>query len=629
MVSVTSPWRTLKRVAAATLAGGLAALAAAPAAHAYPDGPWFVADKPYVSTSQWVPGHNITIGDLADPNVFLENGTYYAYGTNGGGRNVPLIVSKDLKNWKTNQRYTVPKTSPDGRPVLNAGDSWYNDTLALPGSWALRQNGCNTAQSGCYEIWAPSVEKAANGKYIMAYAARTQSTLAGVDRWCIGLAQADKPTGPFFDTSRTPFVCSDDPAGAIDPDLYKDNNGKLYLYWKNEGNAAQATKTKIWVRELNNTGTAWAPNTSPQSLLETSVMKKAGSRDTQTWEETLIENPSMVSWQGKYYLFYSASQYSTLDYRTGYAECSSATGPCKRVSHTPLLQTDARWSLGGPGGSNAFLDSSGQLRLATAAWRPERAGYDTRWNSGLNACRTIERFFETSTACTSNQRFLHIGTVQKFGPAGLLALPKKSEFAWTASQKYPAPISFIDYSPRDAFYNETNWLAHTGVTRGWDTPRGPEYRPANQITRGEMAAFMYRLAGSPAYTPPARSPFWDVQPSHVFYKEIMWLYSVRVTTGFLEDGSFRPADSVTREQMAAFMYRLAGSPTNTANGSFTDMSQTRFPGEVAWLKQQGISTGYSDGTYRPLNQVRRDEMAAFMYRLTQRGPLMAKPWPGA
>lgn len=622
MVSVTSPWRTLKRVAAATLAGGLLALTAVPAAQAYPDGPWFVENKPYVTTTQWVPGHSMAIGDLADPDVFVENGTYYAYGTNGGGRNVPLIISKDLKNWTTHPGYSSAITaSPDGRPVLNGKDPYFNDALALPGKWALREPGCNTNVSGCYEIWAPAVDRAANGKYLMAYAAKTASTVAGVTRWCIGLAQGDKPTGPFFDTMSQPIACSDDPAGAIDPDLFKDSTGKVYLYWKNEGNAAKATKTKVWVRELNSAGTGFAAGSAQRSILETSVMTKAGQRDSQTWEETLIENPSMVKYQNKYYLFYSGGQYSTLDYRTGYAECSSATGPCQRVSHTPVLQNDARWSLGGPGGSNAFLDTSGQLRLATAAWRPDRAGYDL-------PCRVaLVRFFESSTACTSNQRFLHIGTLQKFGPNGLIAAPKKSEYAWTAANKYPAPVAFRDFAPGTMFYDETMWLAHTGITAGWEVGNAREYRPDRSIERGAMAAFMYRLAGSPAYTPPAQAVFSDVPTNHQFYKEIMWMRSVKITTGW-PDGTFRPDAPISREAMAAFMYRAAGSPANTVGGGFWDTGASGYQNEIAWVKNQGISTGNPDGSFKPNDPVKRDAMAAFMYRLTQKGPLLAKPWPG-
>ena len=172
------------------------------------------------------------------------------------------------------------------------------------------------------------------------------------------------------------------------------------------------------------------------------------------------------------------------------------------------------------------------------------------------------------------------------------------------------------------------WLAHTGVTTGWSAAGGREYRPLDNIERGAMAAFMFRLAGSPEFTPPATSPFRDVPTTHQFYKEITWMRSVGITTGY-PDGTFRPDDAISREAMAAFMYRAAGTPAYSGTGGFSDTGSSGFQKEIAWVKSQGISTGYPDGTFKPNDPVKRDAMAAFMYRLTQKGPLLAKAWPGA
>lgn len=60
-----------KRALAATALGAMSLVLAIPPASAYADGPWFVAGKPYVTTSQWVKGQNITIGDLADPDIYF------------------------------------------------------------------------------------------------------------------------------------------------------------------------------------------------------------------------------------------------------------------------------------------------------------------------------------------------------------------------------------------------------------------------------------------------------------------------------------------------------------------------------------------------------------------------------
>jgi hypothetical protein len=72
-----------------------------------------------------------------------------------------------------------------------------------------------------------------------------------------------------------------------------------------------------------------------------------------------------------------------------------------------------------------------------------------------------------------------------------------------------------------------------------------------------MAAFLYRFAGSPEFTAPSVSPFRDVPTSYSFYKEITWLASQRVSTGWGVPGGaeFRQFQPVLRDQMAAFLYR--------------------------------------------------------------------------
>ncbi|WP_055804509.1 S-layer homology domain-containing protein [Arthrobacter sp. Leaf337] len=65
------------------------------------------------------------------------------------------------------------------------------------------------------------------------------------------------------------------------------------------------------------------------------------------------------------------------------------------------------------------------------------------------------------------------------------------------------------------------------------------------------------------YVPPAESPFADVPTTHNFYKEISWLAKQGISNGWTEeDGSktFRPAASILRDQMAAFMYRYKVQP---------------------------------------------------------------------
>lgn len=177
---------------------------------------------------------------------------------------------------------------------------------------------------------------------------------------------------------------------------------------------------------------------------------------------------------------------------------------------------------------------------------------------------------------------------------------------------------FVDFPPRVLFLTEVEWLASEGVSTGWAEPEGTlTYRPWQAIDRDAMAAFFYRMAGSPAYTPPLESPFSDVTPWTPFYKEMAWMHSEGIATGY-PDGTFRPWDPVNRDAMAAFMYRFADSPayTEPATSPFIDVATNhQFYREMAWLRSIGVSTGWPDGSYRPGEPVMRDAMAAFLYRL--------------
>ena len=165
-------------------------------------------------------------------------------------------------------------------------------------------------------------------------------------------------------------------------------------------------------------------------------------------------------------------------------------------------------------------------------------------------------------------------------------------------------------------------MSSEGISTGWTDKT---YRPQNLVARDAMSAFMYRLADEPSYTAPGTSPFKDVAKSQSFYKEMSWLAKTGVSTGWT-DGTYRPSSSVNRDAMAAFMYRLAGSPSFTApkKSPFTDVSTTHpFYKEISWLAAQGISTGWDQPngtkTYQPGTPVKRDAMAAFMYRFDQKG----------
>ena len=185
-------------------------------------------------------------------------------------------------------------------------------------------------------------------------------------------------------------------------------------------------------------------------------------------------------------------------------------------------------------------------------------------------------------------------------------------------------LRFVDVNANNQFLSEIAWMSTAGVSTGYEIGGGRrEYRPAASVTRDAMAAFLYRAAGSPSYTPPASSPFVDVTPSSQFYKEITWLASRGISTGWdVGKGKkeFRPLAPIARDAMAAFLYRYKNSPSYTppATSLFLDVPKAhQFYKEISWMSSKGISTGYDvvgGKEYRPLNAVARDAMAAFLYR---------------
>lgn len=176
-----------------------------------------------------------------------------------------------------------------------------------------------------------------------------------------------------------------------------------------------------------------------------------------------------------------------------------------------------------------------------------------------------------------------------------------------------ATMIFKDVSTKTAHAEHIKWMKDQKITTGW---KDGTFRPHQAVDRNAMIAFLYRMEGSPKVKLPAKSPFKDVKPTDPFYKEIVWAYQNGISTGW-GDGTFRPNESIRRDAMAAFLYRLDGKPAVKlpAKASFKDVSKSRqFYKEIEWMKKEGITTGWSDGTFRPNDNTNRDAMAAFLHR---------------
>jgi hypothetical protein len=118
---------------------------------------------------------------------------------------------------------------------------------------------------------------------------------------------------------------------------------------------------------------------------------------------------------------------------------------------------------------------------------------------------------------------------------------------------------FEDVPMTHTFYDDIEWLAWKGITKGCNPPHVTHFCPDDSVSRGQMAAFLHRAIGD-TLTPGAPVTFSDDDGS-IFEADIEWLGSVGVTKGCNPPANdmFCPDDSVTRGQMAAFLHRALGT----------------------------------------------------------------------
>ncbi len=147
------------------------------------------------------------------------------------------------------------------------------------------------------------------------------------------------------------------------------------------------------------------------------------------------------------------------------------------------------------------------------------------------------------------------------------------------------------------------------------------YSPGDTVTREQMAAFigrLWRALDQTCPTTPAHG-FIDVPASSFAVADITCIKALEITTG-TSATTYSPANTVTREQMAAFLGRLWRAlgntcPTTPAHG-FIDVPASSFANaDITCIKALGITTGTSATTYSPANTVTREQMAAFIGRI--------------
>ncbi len=141
------------------------------------------------------------------------------------------------------------------------------------------------------------------------------------------------------------------------------------------------------------------------------------------------------------------------------------------------------------------------------------------------------------------------------------------------------------------------------------------FRPANPVTRQAFASFLYKAAGSPAFDVPTTASFRDVPTTHAFFKAVEWARAEGIVRGYA-DGTFGPTVEVSRQAAAQWLYKLFGEDAPApAVASFGDVPTSHpFFVAVEWMAAEGISTGYGGGIFGPTRTTTRQAVAAWFHK---------------
>ena len=247
--------------------------------------------------------------ESADPFILCDDGKYYIYSTNAPMQGYRVSVSEDLLSW-TDLGFCLESSDVFGEPTSTAG------------------------------FWAPEVYAIGSGegkKYALLYTVNEH----------VGVAFADSPAGP-FKSLKDSFLVTD--SHAIDPTLFRDDDGKTYLFYVGFGEKQYG----IYGCEVDIENCVCGP---------AKLIISPASGTWETKQGSVTEGPFILKHDGTYYLTYSGNGYTSHYYALGYATSDSPLGDYVRYSGNPFLAQNPRSGVYGPGHHAFFYTPDGHLMI--------------------------------------------------------------------------------------------------------------------------------------------------------------------------------------------------------------------------------------------------------------------------
>ena len=179
-------------------------------------------------------------------------------------------------------------------------------------------------------------------------------------------------------------------------------------------------------------------------------------------------------------------------------------------------------------------------------------------------------------------------------------------------------LPFADVAPGSWYYDAVAYVYEQGLMGG---TAGGRFSPDVTTSRAMIVTILYRQAGSPAAA--GGAAFSDVAAGSWYADAVAWASANGIVTGY-GSGAFGPDDPITREQMAAILYRYAAFQGRDVSGQasldrFSDAGRVASyaAGAVRWAVDAGLITGTTSTTLSPSGSATRAQAATILSRFCQ------------
>ena len=192
------------------------------------------------------------------------------------------------------------------------------------------------------------------------------------------------------------------------------------------------------------------------------------------------------------------------------------------------------------------------------------------------------------------------------------------EATFTQIVTEPETLPFTDVKTGDWFYEAVQYVYDKGMMTGGSADR---FAPASTTTRGMIVTILYRLENEPAVS--GDLPFTDVERGAWYANAVAWAAANDIVNG-TSATTFAPNSPITREQMAAILYRYAAYKGYDVSqkadlSGYTDAASISGYAKdaLAWANAQKLITGVTDTTLNPQGSATRAQVATILMRLCE------------